>query len=92
MVIFQLDVVHNWPNKLLQKFYGWKIVSFYCPSKSVVILKPQIGDGGTKGSSNIGVVSWTLFPSQEYRSKEGIVKQWELVKPSHPLFRKEYSI
>jgi hypothetical protein len=42
MVIFQLDVVHNLPNKLLQKSMDEKsIVSLCHPKMFIVIYKPQ---------------------------------------------------
>jgi hypothetical protein len=41
-VIFQLDVVHNWPSKLLQKSIDEKL-SLHCPNHSIVIHKPQNG-------------------------------------------------
>jgi hypothetical protein len=34
------------------KIHGWKIVSLCHPNKSVVIHKPQIGIGGSKGLTN----------------------------------------
>jgi hypothetical protein len=37
MVIFQLDVVHNWLNKLSQKSMDEKLSPSVCPSKGVVI-------------------------------------------------------
>jgi hypothetical protein len=33
MVIFQLDVVHNWPNKLLQKSMNEKSSSFVAQAR-----------------------------------------------------------
>jgi hypothetical protein len=38
MVIFQLDVVHNWPNKLFQKSMDEKSSTLSHPEKSIVIL------------------------------------------------------
>jgi hypothetical protein len=49
MMIFQLDVVHNWPNKLPQKSMDEKLAPFVAQAKGVVIHKPQNGSGGIKG-------------------------------------------
>jgi hypothetical protein len=43
MVVFQLDVLHNWPNKLLQKINALENVSLCRPLKSIVIHKPEVG-------------------------------------------------
>jgi hypothetical protein len=49
MVIFQLDVVYKWANKLPQKSMEWKTISLYHPQKSIVIHKPQNGTVGVWG-------------------------------------------
>jgi hypothetical protein len=46
MVIFQLEVVHNRPNKLSQKSMNGKLSSFV-----IVIHKPQNGASGIWGFS-----------------------------------------
>jgi hypothetical protein len=44
-VIFQLDVMHNWPQKLPQKSMDEKL-SLCHSDRSIVIHKPQNGVGG----------------------------------------------
>jgi hypothetical protein len=48
-VIFQLDVVHSLPTKLLQKYWMKKITFFRLPGDFKVIQTPQIGAGGISG-------------------------------------------
>jgi hypothetical protein len=57
MVIFQLDVVHKWPNKLPLKSMDEKSSPSLAhrPGKGVVIHKPQNGSGGIKGLSYASV-------------------------------------
>jgi hypothetical protein len=55
-VIFQLDVVHNWP-KELPKNQWMKTISLCRPEQSIVIHKPQNDTGGVAGAHHTEPIS-----------------------------------
>jgi hypothetical protein len=49
MVIFQLDVVHNWPNKLLQKSMDEKSFPFIAQARVLSFLSHKLALAAQRG-------------------------------------------
>jgi hypothetical protein len=83
MVIFQLDVLHNWPNKLPQKSMDEKLSSFLLSRPVFVIHKPQNGTSGVVGFKQAHGKLWFVALWLHYP----IMNEVSLVKMLHPPIR-----